>query len=239
LKPGKKSRETESKIPRSVPQVDSRPTNAIMVNGKDGKGGKPRVYSFANHFEQLSREFEKERIKEKKKLLAKRPKAILAASRPIVEVFKDAETAAKDEDVGGEVSPTTNEPDRMVGSVESGDKLKAYDSEPEPEPAATGEVGQEGSFPPAIELPEGSQGEERPPPTPNTAKDSDIYGSDEERSTFGDTDSSSLLPSISDVLRPVTEVLDDQHGRSSLMKVLSNFWNEKSSSGWPDLEWPL
>lgn len=238
LKPGKKNRENESKIPRSVPTTDSRPSSSAMLHLKDGKGGKPRVLSLANHFEQLSREFEKERIKQKKTLLAKRPKAILAASRPIVEIFKDAETAAKDEDVGGEVPLGSHEQDRMVGSVESSDKLKVYDSEPEPEPVTGVDSGQEEPFPPVLEPPGSSQSEDRPPPTPNTGKE-DIYGSDGEISSFGDAEGASLMPSISDVLRPVTEVLDDQHGRSSLMKVLSNFWNEKSSSGWPDLDWPL
>ncbi|KAK9478476.1 hypothetical protein V1514DRAFT_330808 [Lipomyces japonicus] len=56
-----------------------------------------KVVSLARHFDQLSKEFEKERAKERRKLAAGRSRMVLT-SKPIVEVYKTIEDAVVEEE---------------------------------------------------------------------------------------------------------------------------------------------
>ncbi|KAK9351951.1 hypothetical protein V1523DRAFT_415429 [Lipomyces doorenjongii] len=62
-----------------------------------GGVGHSKVISLARHFDQLSREFEKERARERKKLAAGRLRAV-GTSKPIVEVYRTIEDAVVEED---------------------------------------------------------------------------------------------------------------------------------------------
>ncbi|KAK9241054.1 hypothetical protein V1525DRAFT_447599 [Lipomyces kononenkoae] len=59
--------------------------------------GQSKVISLARHFDQLSREFEKERARERKKLAAGRSRAV-GTSKPKVEVYRTIEDAVVEED---------------------------------------------------------------------------------------------------------------------------------------------
>src|SRR5690606_3035853 len=72
----------DSMVPRSIPSTIG--------------AAKPRttVFTLSKHFEQISREFEKER---RAKQREQRQSRIIVASQPIVEVFANAQEAAEDE----------------------------------------------------------------------------------------------------------------------------------------------
>src|SRR5205823_3674095 len=82
LKPSKKSL---SLIPRSV----------------HGKRKDSRVLTLAKHFEQLSREFERERLRERRQRAAKNKQSRaypMATSKPIVEVYQNVHEAVEERD---------------------------------------------------------------------------------------------------------------------------------------------
>ncbi|EER42651.1 1-phosphatidylinositol-3-phosphate 5-kinase [Histoplasma capsulatum H143] len=161
LKPSKLTSGHHSLIPRSVQSRTS------------------RVSNLARHFEQLSREFEKERLKEREQraLQRKNSRAYpMASSNPIVEVYKNVRDAVEERDPSDEdflsnqssaatsKESTTLMSEMIVDSLEETNKLS----------------------PDELYLKE--------------------------------------LP---------------KYERTSLLKVLTNFWAERSASGWAPLEYPL
>ncbi|KAK9460013.1 uncharacterized protein V1516DRAFT_713137 [Lipomyces oligophaga] len=73
------------------------PPMSVAGNGDGTEVGQSKVISLARHFDQLSREFEKERARERKKLSQSRLRAI-GSSKPIVEVYRNIEEAVVEED---------------------------------------------------------------------------------------------------------------------------------------------
>lgn len=212
-----------SLIPRSVP---SRKNNT-------------RVSNLAKHFEQLSREFEKERQRERQQRAAKGTHSRaypLASSKPIVEVYKNVRDAVEEREPSGEgedfMPSTTPRLPLNESSIESGESLeRTSEEEPRGEP-----VLQRSSTHPSTtedkaqgDRPTGSEGEEE-------------MHSDEDRALAEDlhtTDSNDELAKLS----PEDEQLDlkelPKHERSNLLKMLTNFWSERSASGWASLDYPL
>ncbi|KAI5803877.1 hypothetical protein EDC01DRAFT_611391 [Geopyxis carbonaria] len=180
----KKSEKNESSIPRSIP----------TLKRKDSK-----VSSLAKHFEQLSKEFERERAREKRQLAAKRARALpVATSRPIVEVYRNVREAVE----------------------EGSDEETSAEIDDDPRSGPTRE-------------------------TSTLTESSDVDASDGEISIASDLENAPV-PNITDALPSSTETsaldvsveLPRQH-RSAWMKMLSNFWAERSASGWSSLEYPL
>ncbi|KAB8206173.1 hypothetical protein BDV34DRAFT_194490 [Aspergillus parasiticus] len=212
-----------SLIPRSIPT----------------KKGHPRVSSLAKHFEQLSREFEKERQRERAQRAAKRSQSRafpLASSKPIVEVYKNVREAVEEREPSGEGEDLLSSASRT--SIDDSSK--------------------DGEALPARPLQEGQRQDltsQEPPTTPVEADsliqstepilsegEAEEVHSDEDRSSVNGlqvTDSNEELPKMS----PEDEQLDlkefPKHERSTLLKLLTNFWSERSASGWTPLEYPL
>ena len=191
-----------------------------------------RVSNLAKHFEQLSREFERERVRERK-LRAARSKQSrvypLAASKPIVEVYKDVDEAVEEQN--------------------SSDDLFDFGERREPDAYETVEMA-EGMNEMTIDQTEGEgvHGEDTPAEATETDVDLQLSShapSDaEDHSDIEDIGDDIYLPdSPEDLLRLSQEDIDlkelQKHERSSLMKMLTNFWAERSSSGWAPLEYPL
>ncbi|BFZ53030.1 Mitochondrial distribution and morphology protein 12 [Savitreella phatthalungensis] len=168
---------------------------------KDGatrtKAGETRVSTLAKHFDQLSREFEKERIRARKLLHTRGRRALaVVTSKPRVAVFDNVDEA---------VDQTSDEEDA--------------DLEPLVEP--TGE-----DF--RLSLTKLDTSTSRPQdhklvPVPSVASSTD----EKEKSE-----------------KPVKQEADSSLNfaageRTTLMKALSNFWAERSSSNWTPLEFPL
>ncbi|KAL4918958.1 hypothetical protein BDW62DRAFT_180196 [Aspergillus aurantiobrunneus] len=210
----------QSLIPRSIPTK------------------KNRVSSLAKHFEQLSREFEKERQRERDQRAAKGSHSRaypLASSKPIVEVYKNVREAVEE-----------REP-----SAEGDDLLSSTPRHPTDE---SGRGSQDSARPPSTEE-QSKHPQVSEPAAPKPAAeqpqtvDHNLWeaepeeGHSDEEQTSVDRrhvmDTSDELAKMS----PEDEPLDlkelPKHERSTLLKLLTNFWSERSASGWAPLDYPL
>lgn len=217
LKSGKLS-SGHSFIPRSVPN----------------KKKNPRVTSLARHFEQLSREFEKERQRERQQRAAKSKHSRaypMASSKPIVEVYKNVREAVEEREPSGEgedllkVPSSLEEPARESEELSRTDTNASKEPVPEQEPATPAEP------------------EENAPATNEAASEADEAQSDEDRNL---ADDAPLADSPEEFAKLSPEQEDDidlkelpKHERSTLVKMLTNFWAERSASGWQPLDYPL
>jgi 1-phosphatidylinositol-3-phosphate 5-kinase len=186
-----------------------------------------RVSNLAKHFEQLSREFERERVRERKQKAARNRQSRiypLALSKPIVEVYKNVHEAVDEPDYSGD--DFDQSPDK-TGNVEEAASDPRIETQP-PEPV------------------EPEHAEETPAETTETDADPQLSShapSEAEDSDIDDGGIDLLPDSPEDLLRLSQEDIDfkelQKHERTSLMKMLTNFWAERSSSGWAPLEYPL
>ena len=208
----------QSFIPRSIP-------------GKKNS----RVSNLAKHFEQLSREFEKERIRERKLRAARSRQSRvypLASSKPIVEVYKSVDDAVQERDTSDESFMTYDQQNEDTGDTDktlsrmavtnpaeiSGDSIHVEDT-----PAETTETDADGHD--------------------TSRAQSDAEGDEDHSDVDQDLQDISMPESPEDLPKMSPEDLDlkelPKHERSSLMKLLTNFWAERSSSGWTSLDYPL
>lgn len=200
-----------------------------------------KVSSLAKHFEQLSREFEKERLRERRQRAAKNRRSRvypMAASKPIVEIYRNVHEAVEerdpsDEDMmssdppfsGHEESSTTAE--HMAHNVDSqtpGEGFHAEDTT-----AETTETEENHQLDSHIGSDNEGEGEgSRTGEDPALLEDIHIPGTAEEHHALTPTEAQLDLK------------LDlPKHEKTSLMKMLTNFWAERSASGWQALEYPL
>ncbi|KAI1267732.1 hypothetical protein F5Y18DRAFT_309440 [Xylariaceae sp. FL1019] len=210
----------------------------VFVGKKESRVS--RVSTIRKHFEQLSREFEKEREKDRKKRAARmtnsRPFLQHSKTKAIVEVYQDIRDAVQ------EPSPVEDEPATVKNIV------------PVSSPAAVG---------PSTATVKENEIPQEPPQTPRSpaemqerSKEATELETDDQTLTTslgatddeqGDSDTEnslldgSTLEEIADSLGSSTEIPLElpKHDRMNFMKALSNFWNERSASQWPPLDYPL
>lgn len=193
-----------------------------------------RVSNLAKHFEQLSREFEKERVRERKLRASKNRHSRaypLVTSKPIVEVYKSVDEAVEEKD------PSYSDLVKEETARITGETAETAPGMAHTDPSRTASEGFNSEDTPA----EGTETEGELQETSRAASDVDL---DENQSDSDDLGDDILLPdSPEDLLRLSQEELDlkelPKHERTSLMKMLQNFWAERSSSGWTALEYPL
>ncbi|KAL9041553.1 MAG: hypothetical protein Q9180_001205 [Flavoplaca navasiana] len=209
---------THSMIPRSI------------TSRKDS-----HVSSLAKHFEQLSREFEKERLRERRQRFSKSRQSRaypMAAAKPIVEVYNNVREAVEerdpsDEDVLMVPPPTeTGEPPATVDQM-----AQMEDSQISMEGVRTEDTTADNTE------------------TEENTLDSHVGSDTEGEAARTETDQRSMeevLRSTEDhhKLTPTETQLDlkldlPKHEKTSLMKMLTNFWAERSASGWKALDYPL
>ena len=211
-----KEKDPVSQIPRSVP------SSKRIGPGKDTK-----VSYLSKHFEQLSKEFERERAREKKQLQAKRARALpVATSRPIVEVYRTVEEAIKEmSDEKLDPEPKHEAPTRDTSTLteSSGGTFKTIS----PELSRDHTILTENEPPSATE------------PAPLSQSQSDVDVSDVEMSLASDQEEP--VTRIRDILAPTGNIPIDlkELPHKSWMKMLTNFWAERSASGWTSLDYPL
>jgi 1-phosphatidylinositol-3-phosphate 5-kinase len=200
-----------------------------------------KVTTLAKHFEQLSREFsrefEKERLRDRKKRAASmrnpRPMLPKTSTQAIVQVYDNVNEAfdepavtsepSTEHDIEAQSQDTSSTP--LEGKREGSSRLESQTEPPTPsEPTLH------------------SDGHPRwDDDTTNVTTSQGM--SDDEGGT------SDAEPSVSDEFMPdIKEIADSnaeiplelpKHQKTSLMKYLSNFWAERSASGWPALEYPV
>jgi len=232
------AKSTASLIPRSVPS-------------KAAQDNSTRVSALAKHFEQLSREFERERLRERR-LRAARSRQNRAnhvqSSQPTVEVYRDASEAVN------------SRPDdkKSHGSRLHGIKLPGSHTRDQSQPA-------EQDYAQPLSDPIVDQNDLTDADmTDADVTDAEATDTDAPESiintTTSDTDAemtdTELAPELktpkeleagaalgSTLLSPSSHPDMDlplpKHEKSSLMKMLSSFWSERSASGWLPLEYPL
>lgn len=222
LRLGISKQRSASRIPRSVPF----------------KTQSSKVSKLAEHFEQLSREFQKERTRERFRARDRQVRAYpLASSKPIVEVYKDVheavqENTASDEDLQTESLPRTSVDNSTLDDsavTETTDIMTALDS-PEDERHNRDMAGSH------------TDSEESPKADSHPTSDAENDASDVEMAPedvpLPDSISSSQLLNMSDSQLEASLELP-KHEKTTLLKMLTNFWSERSASGWAPLDYPF
>ena len=207
---------------------------SIASRRKDSK-----VSNLAKHFEQLSREFEKERIRERRLRAAKSRQARaypMAASKPIVQIYRNVHEAVEEREPSDE-DPLFSDPCHVDQEGPS-DTINHMAESTDLQTPGEG-------FHPEETTAENSDIEDNR--NPDSHVESDVEGeetrSDEERFIVDDIQTSGAADEHH-ALSPEEAQLDikldlPKHEKSSLMKMLTNFWAERSASGWQPLEYPL
>lgn len=214
-----------------------------------------RVSALARHFELLSREFEKERIRDRKQRAAnlRQPRARLprTSTKAIVQVYDNVNQAFEEPAVASEpVAEPSGEPRQTSAVSNAATDMPTSDPPTEP-PTPTVENGYrlETQQPVPVAAPAASQ----PPPSPahednddaSNANTSQVASDDEGGASDLDVSvPEEFLPDIKEIayaLEPSAEIPLElpKHQKTSLMKYLTNFWAERSASGWPPLEYPV
>lgn len=198
-----------------------------------------KVSNLAKHFEALSREFEKERTRERRQLAAKSRQGRaypIAASRPIVEIYRNVHEAVEEREPSDEY---LSSPEPSQGSRdESADTITHMVETTDSQTIGEG-LHKDDTTAETTETEEHNQMNSR------AVSDAEGEGgrSDEEHSISDDMD----VPSIAEEDHPLSSSdaqlelkLDlPKHEKSSLMRILTNFWAERSASGWQPLDYPL
>ncbi|KAJ6256738.1 1-phosphatidylinositol 3-phosphate 5-kinase fab1 [Drechslerella dactyloides] len=234
--------------PTQLPIPRSHPLGAIGNSG-------PRVSSLAKRFEELSREFQRERENNERRTLAnRRSRAFPVTSmRPVVEVFRDIRQATQDVS-DDEIDIKTPEPKNVpvpeanklaedMGAAQHTKPIPEVPLKPEDEPTPKPNEDETAAKPT-----EDAAGETPSEAHPKTAEN-EAEASDTEMSLVSDSESSKILSAVAEEVLKVPEVSDEikaeveaglqRSERSSLMRLLTNFWSERSASGWSALEYPL
>ena len=197
-----------------------------------------KVSSLAKHFEQLSREFEKERIRERRQRAAKRQSRAypMATSKPIVQIYRNVREAVEEKDPSDE--------DLLSSDPSQKDKEESLNTSTAMTEHQSSRISDEA---PHAEETTAENTDTEDNTNLNSYVGSDVEGegvrSDEDHSTLDDIQS----PSTADehhALSPDEAQLEikldlPKHEKSSLMKMLTNFWAERSASGWKALDYPL
>jgi 1-phosphatidylinositol-3-phosphate 5-kinase len=217
-----KPAKSTSRIPRSIPYKQ-----------------KTKVSKLAEHFEQLSREFQKERMRERRADRSRQIRAYpLASSKPIVEVYRDVHEAVQehngsDEDLQPASPLRTSMDDSTLGDSAFTEATATTESQ---SPI-------EDRHPDSRTHDEGA--DEEPPNTPTHAHsvsdvENDISDIDiaPEDVPLPDSIAGSQLMNLSDSQLESSLELP-RHEKTTLLKMLTNFWSERSSSGWTPLDYPF
>ena len=216
----KQSRST-SRIPRSVPF----------------KTQSTKVSKLAEHFEQLSREFQKERTRERYRARDRQVRAYpLASSKPIVEVYKDVHDAVQENNVSDEDVQVESPPRTSIDN-------STLDDSTVTETGATTAPQSPVDKRHNRELVDHHTDSEESPkadshPTSDAENDaSDVEIAPEDVPLPDSISSSQLLNMSESQLEGSLEL--PKHEKSTLLKMLTNFWSERSASGWAPLDYPF
>ncbi|KAG6010022.1 hypothetical protein E4U21_000464 [Claviceps maximensis] len=229
---------------------------ALKNRGKSAASSIPRlahkkkeskVSTLARHFEQLSREFEKERIRDRKERAAnfRQPRARLprAVTKAIVQVYDDVAEAFEEHGLSTEqLARRDGDPEQIESPAKEDTEVEMQLGLSMSEPVTQLPTPLEASVSPENPAPKSSgldvvpEGETSQATSDDEGATSDIEG--------GESIADEFLPDIQELaeaLEPSTEIPLElpKHQKTSLMKYLTNFWAETSASGWPPLEYPV
>lgn len=210
-----------SKIPRSVPYRNQ-----------------SKVSKLAEHFEQLSREFQNQRMRERRNERNRRARAYpLASSKAVVEVYKDVHQAVQENNPSDEdLQPTS--PTRI--STDNSTLGDSAFTETTAATTASESPVEECRHKDTAQNPD--EDEQQPatpshPPSDVENETSDVEMGPEDIPLPDSIASSDLLSMTDSQLESSLEL--PKHEKNTLMKMLTSFWSERSASGWTPLDYPL
>jgi 1-phosphatidylinositol-3-phosphate 5-kinase len=218
-----KQTKSSSRIPRSIPYKSQ-----------------TKVSKIAQHFEQLSREFQNQRMRERRNDRARQVRAFpLASSKPVVEVYKNVHDAVQENEDSDEDMPA-HSPSR--GSLDNSTLDTSTFTEHADDTTTASQS--------PTEERHGKDGLLVPPPRDDespksrihfpTDIDNDVSDSETtpEDIPLPDSLASSQLLNLSDSQLENSLELP-KHEKNTLLKILTSFWSERSASGWTPLEYPF
>ncbi|KNG44207.1 1-phosphatidylinositol-3-phosphate 5-kinase [Stemphylium lycopersici] len=217
-----KQPKASSRIPRSIPYQKQ-----------------TKVSKIAQHFEQLSREFQNQRMRERRNDRARQVRAFpLASSKPVVEVYKNVHDAVQENEDSDEDLPARSPSraslddstlDNSTFTEHIGDSTTASQSPTEERHAKD-------------VMAETPGNDESPKSPSHFPSDMDNDMSDTETTPedipLPESLSSSKLLDLSDSQLENSLELP-KHEKNTLLKILTSFWSERSASGWTPLEYPF
>lgn len=252
---------------RKVPTNESLKSDKKIFSLRSRNGGKSsiprfvgrkkndtRVSTLARHFEQLSREFEKERKKNEKQHAAKmsHARAFLQRSttKAIVEVYEDPDEAVQEPGQGIDESLSDRDTSQAQQNSDTHNDVAADVDATTDDPDAT-PIAQPSAADPLSEASHAASEDDHPnedaateaetdDQAPNTSQlptDDEQGDSDTEQSLLEGT----TLEEIADSLDSSTDIPLElpKQDKMNFMKILTNFWAERSASDWPALEYPI
>jgi 1-phosphatidylinositol-3-phosphate 5-kinase len=210
--------------------------HSLIPRSAPGRKGSSRVSNLARHFEQMSREFEKERTRERRQRAAKgiHSRAFpLASSKPIVEVYRNVREAVEERE-----PPVDNDE-----SLPSAPRIPMDDLDCKSDGLAREPRNDEPSL-------SNSSPSEPVEAEEALGRESQLFSDGEIDEHHSDEDhhtADGLHPVDSheeEVKNPAEDESNDykdlpKHERTTLMNMLTNFWSERSASGWASLDYPL
>lgn len=229
-----KERKLSDRLGLSTLKAARRTGQSLIPRSVQSRRNNSRVSTLAKHFEQLSREFEKERLRDRKQRAAKVTQSRAfpkASSKPIVEVYKDVNEAVQEQ------GPTEEDLKDIEPEPKNHEQTSMAEDMVEPNQHGGSPSADKEADDVTTEA-EAETGDEQPSHS-GAASDDEGITSDNEHSLLDD------LPSISDIAEGLsatdqsTDVEIPKHEKSSYLKMLTNFWAERSASGWTSLEYPL
>jgi 1-phosphatidylinositol-3-phosphate 5-kinase len=237
---------------RKVPTNESLKSDKKLFGIKPHRKGNPssiprfvgkrdsRVSTIRKHFEQLSREFEKEREKDRRKRAAhmshSRPFLQHSKTRATVEVYQDFADAVH------EPGPVEDDRTSAKDFGETNSPSTAGPTSTSMKEAASAQ-GPTEIIQPSSEVPR-PNGEPTEADADDLAQNTSLGPTDDEQGD-SDTENSiidgSTLEEIAESLDSSTEIPLElpKHDKMNFMKALSNFWNERTASQWPPLDYPV
>ena len=205
-----------------------------------GRRKESKVSSLAKHFEQLSKEFELERVRDRNQRKAKADRSRvypMRASKPIIEEYKNVHEAVAEREPSDEDPLSSDPTPHEDPSVDTATRMAQTTTEQ----TNGGSFHGEGTVAEG-DTAENTDAEDKAPLRSHPGSDAELNAkSDDDRST---TDESPSLTDSQSLLTPNEAALDlkidlPKHEKTSLIKMLTNFWAERSASGWQPLEYPL
>jgi 1-phosphatidylinositol-3-phosphate 5-kinase len=212
-----------SRIPRSIPSTQI-----------------TKVSKLAQHFEQLSREFQRERMRERRADRSRQLRAYpLASSKPIVEVYRDVHEAVQENNASDEDVQPPSPPRASIDDSTLGDSTFTEITGGATESQSPVEERHPGSDDiQHVEHEDHLQTPSQPPSVSDVDNDISDMDITPENIPLPDSITSSQLMNMSDSQLESSLELP-KHEKTTLLKMLTNFWSERSSSGWTPLDYPF
>jgi 1-phosphatidylinositol-3-phosphate 5-kinase len=236
---------TNEAFPEGTMKSDKKRSDRLGTSFKNRKPGQSaiprfvhkretRVSILSRQFEQLSKEFEHQRIEDREKraekLRQRQPRMMLphSSTKAVVKVYNDIDEAVQEpglSDYDLKLDQETDTPAEGPQPPTPSAEVVPTLAEEKAESHLTAETAAEGDT------------------NHNAILQSRHGGSDEDGggASLPESSLNDFLPGIRELTNSLEPSSDDipKHQKFSLLKMLTNFWAERSSSGWQPLDYPV